>query len=180
MPSGMVHSVIDLLAFGRHHFDWHQEKDAPAASLGIHHRKVDHQWYNAFGVEWNFDEPFPTSLHRTIEQAANARGDEEAERTMSFAAHDYLDRVWDSLSRDHREYIEAFCIQVLLQPDVLKDKFGVDVYEEKIASSLSGIKVWDDAPGLNREYLRLRAYAKRVLENSSVLQRLIHRFGGGA
>ena len=180
MPSGMVHSVIDLLAFGRHHFDLHQEKDAPAASLGIHHRKVDHQWYNAFGVEWNFDEPFPASLHRTIEHAGHARGDEQAERMMSFAAHDYLDRVWDSLSREHREYIEAFCIWVLLQPDVLKDKFGVNVYDEKIARSLSGIEVWDDAPGLKKEYLRLRGYAKHVLENSPVLKRLINRFEGVA
>lgn len=177
MASGMVHSVIDLLAFGRHHFDLHQKKDEPARTLGICHREMDHEWYNAFGVEWDFNEPFPVSLHRAIDYAARAKGDEEAERMMSFAAHDYLDRVWDSLSPDRREYTEAFCMWVLFHPDVLKEDFGVDVYDEKIARTLNGVKVWDNAPGLNKEYRRLLAYAKRVLENRAVLQRLLHRFG---
>lgn len=133
MPSAMVHSVIDLLAFGRHHFDLHREKEAPAATLGFRHRRVHHEWYNAFGVEWDFDEPFPASLHRTIEHSADARGDEEAERAMSFAAHDYFDLVWDSLPREHRQYIEGFSIWMLSRPRLMTEKFGVDVLNEKIA-----------------------------------------------
>ena len=177
MPSVMVHSTIDLLAFGRHHFDLHQEKDAPSATLGFRHRSVHHEWYKAFSVEWDFDEPFPASLHSTIEHLADAQDDEEAERSMSFAAHDYFDRVWDSLSRAHRDYVEGFCIWILSQPDVLKEKFGVDVLNERIARKSGPDHVWDEAPGLRREYMRLRAYGKAVLEKKPVLQRALDQFG---
>jgi hypothetical protein len=174
MASAMVHRVIDLLAFGRHHFDLHRQKDAPAATLGIHHREVHHQWYKVFPDEWDFDTPFPALLHRTIEHAAN---DEEAEQLMSFVGHDYVDRVWDSVLDERRRYIEGLFIWVLLQPGLIKEEFGVDAYGEKIARTIDGATIWDDAPGLQKEYARLRAYAKRVLERDPALQRVLERFG---
>jgi len=163
MPPVFIHSIIDLLVYGRPYFDLHKKKDAAYATLGVNHRKKNHQWYNLYLYEWNFDEPFPQSLKKVIEYVAQARGGDDAERDQSFASHGYYDRIWDSLSNEERRLQEGFFIWVLRQPEVLKQKFGVDVHGEKIERMINGVKIWEDAPGLRKEYLRLCAYADVVI-----------------
>ncbi len=170
MPSALSHTIIDLLAYGRPYFDLHKEKDAAYATLGVNHRKVYHEWYNVYLDEWDFDEPFPQSLKQVIEYVAQARGGDDAERSQSYVSHDYYDRIWDSLSNEERRIQEGFLIWVLRRPDVLKQKFGVDVHGEKIERMINGQVVWEDAPGLRKEYLRLCAYADAVIRNSQVEQ----------
>ena len=163
MPSVFIHSIIDLLAYGRPYFDLHKKKDAAYATLGVKHREVYHEWYQAYLDEWDFHEPFPPSLMQMIEYVAQARGGDDAERDQSFASHGYYDRIWDSLSEEERLFQEGFFIWVLRQPGILKQKFGVDVHGEKIERMINGQVVWEDAPGLRKEYLRLCAYADVVI-----------------
>ncbi len=166
MASAFIHSIIDLLAYGRSYFDLHKEKDAASAKLGVKHRDVNHEWYKAYLVEWDFDEPFPPSLMQMIEHVKKTLGGDEAEQDQSFASHDYIDRTWDSLSGKERRFAEGFFIWVLRQPDVLRQKFGVDVYGEKIERAIDGVQVWEDAPGLQREYNSLCAYVDAVERNT--------------
>jgi len=166
MPSAFIHSIIDLLAYGRPYFDLHKKKDAAYATIGVKHRKVYHEWYNVYLDEWDFDDPFPPSLKQMIEDVVQARGGDDAERDQSFASHDYFDRIWDSLSEEERQLTEEFFIWVLGQPKVLKQKFGVDVHGEKIERMINGQVVWEDAPGLRKEYRRLCAYADVVKGNT--------------
>jgi len=163
MASAFIHSIIDLLVYGRPYFDLHKEKDAAHAELGVNHRKKHHEWYQTYLDEWDFDEPFPPSLMQMIEHVKKTCGGDDAERDQSFASHDYIDRIWDSLSNEERRFQEGFFIWVLRRPDVLKQKFGVDVHGEKIERSINGQVVWEDAPGLRKEYLRLCAYADVVI-----------------
>ncbi len=166
MPYVFIHSIIDLLVYGRSYFDLHKEKDAASAELGVKHRDVNHEWYKAHLDEWDFDEPFPPSLKQMIEYVVQARGGDEAERSQSFASHDYFDRIWDSLTDEDRQFTEGFFVWVLGQPEVLKHKFGVDVHDEKIERTINGQVVWEDAPGLQREYDRLCAYVNAVERNT--------------
>ena len=163
MASAFIHSIIDLLVYGRPYFDLHKKKDADYATLGVKHREVYHEWYQAYLDEWDVDEPFPPSLKQVIEYVAQARGGDDAERSQSYVSHDYFDRIWDSLSDEERRFQEGYFIWVLLQPDILKQKFGVDVCSEKIERVINGMRIWEDAPGLRKEYLRLCAYADVVI-----------------
>ena len=168
MPSAFIHSIIDLLVYGRSYFDLHKKKDAAYATLGVNHRKENHQWYNSYPYEWDFDEPFPPPLMHMFEHVKKTRGGDDAERLQSFASHDYIDRIWDSLSNEERRFQEGFLIWVLRQPEILKQRFGVDVHGEKIERTIHGEVVWEDAPGLRKEYRRLCAYADTVMRNSQL------------
>jgi hypothetical protein len=177
MASGLCHAVIDLMAYARPHFDFHQQKDEPARWLGPAHRQQHHEWYNAFGTEWDFDNPSPASLIRVIEHAGEVEGDEGAERCMSWTSHDYIDRVWDGLSTTERLYLEGMFVWVLEHPEVLLAKFGVDAFNERIARTVGGIESWEPAPGLSSEYRRLCRYAAAVVRQRPELRAVLEHYG---
>ncbi len=178
MPAGFVHATFDLMAFGRHYFELHKQKDAPWQELGADHRSLNHTWYNARGVDWELQNPFPKALHSVIESIADKRGDAEAEAAMAVhVAHDYMDRVSDGLAEPERKYITAFCLWLLFNPDVLKNKFGVDVVNETIERTIEGERVWEHAPGLAKKYEDLYRYGCAVVYRDRELASLLARYG---
>lgn len=174
MASGLCHAIIDLLSFGRSHFDLHQWKDEPSQWLGTQHRELRHEWYNAHGVDWDSDDPFPTKLNGTIEGVAESAGDEEAEKAMSFVGHDFVDYRWDKMSSSMRVHYTAACIGVLQNTEILRTTYGVDIATEQIRRTIDGKEIWEPAPGLKHEHDRLIRYAAKVVQNNSDLRRILH------
>jgi len=172
-----MHAIIDLLAYGRPYFDLHKEKDKAFETLGQHHRKIGHEWYQVFGEKWTLDEPFPSCLKDEIFKIRNVKGSEEAEKQMAFLDHDYLDRIWDELSSQERNYWEGFFAWLISKPKILKEWAGVDVLEGKIQRVIDGCEVWGNCPKLKSEYMRLCKYVKVVKNNSKILQNIIERYG---
>ena len=177
MASAFVHATLDLVAFGRHHFDLHQRKDAPSQELGTEHRSLNHEWYNAFGLDWDFRNPFPDELHRVIENIADKHGDAEAESSMANVGHDYSDRVWDKLGERERQDMTGSCLWLVFHPDVLRERFGVDVVSETIQRTIAGKQIWEPAPGLAKDYKRLYQYARVVAESNPKLTSVLARYG---
>lgn len=177
MPNGWVHAMIDLVAFGRSYFDLHQEKDKAYRILGPNHRIIDHEWYQGFGKFWTFSDPFPGWLKQAIQTLRDIKGGNRAEERMASIAHEYLDRVWDDLSKMERKYWESFFIWVLFHPEVLRDRFGVDVLNGKIRRVIEGREIWEDCPHTKAEYKRLRRYVAVVRSNDEMLQDMLVRFG---
>ncbi|HHT9155463.1 MAG TPA: hypothetical protein ACFYD5_06585 [Candidatus Tripitaka sp. YC43] len=170
MAAGWIHATIDLLAFGRPYFDAHKQKDADHKELGYWHREWgrNHQWYKAFGVEWDFENPFPKKLLELFEEPGLTP--EETERDLqSFVSHDYIDKTCDKLSKKEEEWwrIEGFFYYCLSNPNILRDKFGVDVLKGKIHRVINGKEVWEDEPEIVREYKELKVYADKVFKNKS-------------
>lgn len=116
MPSGFVHAVIDLIAYGRPYFGLHQHKDRWSKILGRKHRALEHQWYQGFGKLWDFGDPFPRWLKDYTEMLAREEGPAGAEKLMAWVNHDHIDRRWDDLSRFQRRYWEGFFIWLILSP----------------------------------------------------------------
>ncbi len=177
MASGFVHAMLDLMAFGQDHFDLHRDQDASWAELGVEHRLVHHPWYNAFRLDWDFRDPFPDTLKAVVENIADKRGDAEAETAMADVAHDYTDRVWDSLGEPERGYIIGFCVWVLFNPDVLREIFGVDVASESIEREIGGKRTWEHVPGLAKDYQRLYNYARVLLKRNGELASHLAHYG---
>ena len=177
MAGAWVHAVIDIIAYGRPYFDFHKEKDEPSKRHGRSHRKVRHDWYQAFGKKWTLDEPFPSCLKDEILIIRNVDGPDKAEQKMAYMDHDYIDRIWDGLSCSERKYREAFFIRITLNPKILKEWAGVDVLEGKIHRVINGCEVWEDCPELKSEYRRLRNYVQTVKDNDGTLQRMIEHYG---
>ena len=177
MPNGWVHAMIDLLAFGRSYFDLHQEKDKAYETLGLDHRVVDHDWYQGFGKFWTFSDPFPGRLKQSIQTLKDTEGGDTAEEKMASIAHEYLDKVWDDLSTKERKYWESCFIWVLFHPEVLRDRFGLDVLNGKIHRVIEGQEIWGDCPYTKAEYERLRRYAEVVRSNDETLQGMLERYG---
>lgn len=173
MADAWVHAVIDLIAYGRPYFDLHKEKDEPSKRLGRSHRKVRHDWYQAFGKKWTLDEPFPSCLKDQILKIRNINGPEKAEEKMASTDHDYTDRIWDSLSCSERKYREGFFVWITLNPKILKEWAGVDVLEGKIHRVINRYEVWESCPELKSEYRRLRRYIKVVKDNDKTLQHIL-------
>ena len=178
MPSAWVHATIDLIAFGRHYFDLHREKDRPHETLGPEHRIVNHEWYKAFdwGV-WTFSNPFPSWLHESIQALGDEEGPDRAEQHMGMNAHDYWDRGWDGLSFPERKYRESFFMWVLLHPELLKNWAGVDVVNGKIHRVIDGKETWEDCPEVRSEYRRLRKYVEAVRIKDKILQKMLASYG---
>lgn len=164
MAAGFVHATLDFLAFGRHYLDLHQQKDAPSQELGPAHRSLHHEWYNAFELDWDFRDPFPNAVNAVVESIADKHGDAKAEAAMAVdIAHDYTDRVWDSLGKLERMNITGYCAWVLFNPHVLRDKFGVDVENETIERTIEGKRIWEHAPGLAKKYEDLYRYGCAIV-----------------
>jgi len=173
MANGWIHAVIDLLAYGRPYFDLHKEKDKASKTLGRYHRKIDHEWYQLFGKEWTFDDPFPFRLKDKISKIRNIDGPAEAEKQMAFVDHDYVDKIWDELSSQEKKYWEGFFVWLIFKPKILKEWTGVDVLQGKIQRVIDGCRVWENCPKLKFEYIRLCKYVKVVKNKSEILQDMI-------
>ena len=177
MPGGFVHATLDLVAFGRPYLDLHKQKDAPSQELGTAHRSRNHAWYNAFGQDWDSDNPFPEALGFVIEIIADKHGDAAAEASMAYVTHDYVDRAWGSFEEPERKCITGVCAWLLFNPDVLRERFGVDVVDETVERTLGGRQVWEPAPGLAKEYQRLYRYACAIVERDHKVASLLAPYG---
>jgi len=158
MANAWVHSVIDLISYGRPYFDIHKKKDKSSEYLGRKHRVLNHKWYNNFGKLWDFNEPFPTLIKKSIQKLGNEKGVLKAEKGMAWTDHDYIDRIWDGLSDKQIKYWEGFFAWILFNPDILKSWAGVDVLNGKIKRLIKNSEVWEICPELKSEYKRLCNY----------------------
>lgn len=159
MAAGWVHATMDLMAFGRSYFDLHQHKDHPWRQLGPKHRQVHHDWYNQFGKNWNFNEPFPL----IIQMRTNAFADpDRAEKFQSWIAHDYLDKIWDTLDSSQRKNIERTFKWLLEHPEDLNRIYGIDVFRGLICRVVDGKSVVERCPELIDEYKRLCSYVSKI------------------
>ncbi|MBW2038000.1 MAG: hypothetical protein JRI46_00140 [Deltaproteobacteria bacterium] len=177
MPSAWVHATIDLIAYGRPYFDLHKEKDEPYKKLGRNHRKIRHEWYQAFGKKWTLDEPFSACLKDQISKIRSINGPNKAEKQMAYIDHDYIDRIWDTLSPPERKYREGFFAWILFNPRILKEWAGVGVLDSRIQRMIDSCEVWEYCPELKDEYERLCSYVKVVIENDGILQNMLERYG---
>ncbi|MBI3872888.1 MAG: hypothetical protein HY304_07420 [candidate division Zixibacteria bacterium] len=170
MPSGWVHCTFDLIVFGQPYWHVHKRKDEAWKTLGVRHRSVDHDWYNAFGGAWTFEDPFPEWLRSSMQACAEKHGGSRAECIQASHSHDYLDRVWDDLSREERSYWEGFFAWVLLNPSVLREHYGVDVVFGFIERKIDNRTIWEPAPRLIVQYRGLRRYVQKVVESNAHLR----------
>lgn len=159
MAAGWVHATMDLMAFGRSYFDLHKYKDHPWKEFGYKHRRLYHDWYNEFGKNWNFDEPFPLIIQMRTNAFANP---DEAEKFQSWVAHDYLDRIWDTLDAIRRQNFEQMCKWFLENPKELNRVYEIDVLRGLIYRVVDGKEIIEPCPELMGEYKRLRAYVAKI------------------
>lgn len=179
MPSRWVHSVINLIAYGSPYLDLHKKKDKAHEILGSNHRVVDHEWYQAYGRFWNFDDPFPSWLKESIRLSGNRGGAEKAEEQMAWVDHDYIDKIWDYLSPQEEKYREGFFAWILFNRRILKEWAGLDVVHSKIQRSIDGCEAWEYCVELKVEYERLCNYVSAVKRKYKALQNMIERYGHG-
>jgi len=175
LPNGWIHATTDLIAYGRPYFDIHQHKDKAHEQLGSNHRKINHEWYQAFGI-WTFNDPFPDFLKDMISDIREGCGARVAEERMAYWDHGYSDRIWDDISEEQREYIEGAFAWILLHPDFLKKWAGVDVIKGKIKRLIDQKETWEECPELIDEYHRLCCYVKKVIENHKYLQIMLETY----
>ncbi len=177
VPNAYVHAIESLAAFGRSYFTEHQQKDAPHQVLGREHRLANHDWYHAFGTLWNFEHPTPGWIAGTTEQLGKAFGAEDAEVYQAvFLAHDFTDRLHDSDSPAERKLSTAAHIFLLLHPEILEAKCGVDVINGRIHRVIDGQEVWESNPETVQDYERLRSYVEKVLQNDPEMQNIVAAF----
>lgn len=183
MASGWVHATFDLIVFGRPYLHLHKEKDK--AHKVIHsraHRALNHSWYQSFGEHWSFENPFPEMVKEWVEFLRDTGGEDRAEEEQASLAHDYLDRIWDDLLDKEptyklNRYCEGFFAWVVLHPEVLKDKFGVDVLEGRIYRVIDGQGAWEECPETIEGYLSLRNEVERMLKRDSKLRDVVATYG---
>ena len=75
---------------------------------------------------------------------------------MASDAHDQLDRVWDELPREGRQYWEGVFVWLLYHPDMLESWADVDVKHGRILRLIDGVHVWEESPETVIEYGTLR------------------------
>jgi hypothetical protein len=97
---------------------------------------------------------------------------------MARVTHDYIDRIWDNLSRRERKYREGFFVWILFNPEMLKKWAGVDVLNGRIQRLINGHEVWEYCCKLKREYKILCEYVKVVRKKDEVLQNMIEHYEG--
>jgi hypothetical protein len=162
MAAGWVHQTIDLVAYGRTYAHVHWRKDAASQIIpGVRHRTVGHDWYQRFGRDWDFTEPYPQVARELIERIRETRGPDMAEELISGDSHDLIDRTWDGLSRQARLYWEGFFAWLIYQPEILERWAQVDVVRGRIKRVIDGQALWEDAPETATEYKSLRREVSR-------------------
>jgi hypothetical protein len=174
MPAGWVHATLDLITFGEPHLDVHQWKDAPWRRLGTAHRRERHDWYQAglTGV-WTMDDPFPAWEGAAVDAIGADHGDVAAERYMVDITHDFWDRWWDATPRNDRKCIETAFAWLLFQPDILRDRYGVDVRRGYVLREIDGKLLWRHQPAIVAKYHALTRYVRRVVAGDATMTRLV-------
>ncbi len=153
MPPRWIHDAMDIIWCARSYWEIHKEKDAPSQILGYKHRKVKHEYYQKF-----------KDVEEFIENLSNL--DIKTEEEGVKVTHDLLDKMWDSSSKEEREWLAGFFLFIILNPDVLWEWAGVNpkkgiskFYDPKEKK----IKIEHNTQ-LKKDYLQLRAY----VENKTV------------
>jgi hypothetical protein len=184
MPNRLVHEVHALIAFGRPYGDVHRKKDAfSQRAPGIKHRKVKHRKYQSFGTSWHLGNSFSSRERQYIERIARWKSPEIAEQFMVSMSHDVEDKIWDfdGISRDQRsavrEYWEAFCAWLVLNPKILKAWAGVDVVAGRIQREVDGVELWEDEPALVGEYAALYKRVCFLLARNKRLRETVEQYG---
>lgn len=169
MASAWVHAVLCLIAFGKPYFELNKRIDSWSENLGPEHRQMGHDYYKAYGMLWNMDNPFPERVLGHLSKTRELYGDQEAEREQVELSHCYLDKVWDDFSKDYRENLELALVRFVSDPELLKKSAGVDVIEGRIQYQLeNGQLTWLDVPELPSEYHRLIRYIEGVLRGKGL------------
>ena len=170
MASAWVHAVLSLIVFGKPYFDLHKQVDSWSEELGQQHRIMGHDYYQAYGILWNMDNPFPECIWEHSRKTRERYGDEEAEKEAVQLSHCYFDRIWDNFSREQRENLELALARFVSDHELLKNSAGVDVIEGKIQYQLDGGQLaWVDDPELPNQYHRLIAYIESVLHRKGIV-----------
>ncbi|MBU2447522.1 MAG: hypothetical protein KJ666_18370 [Bacteroidetes bacterium] len=176
MANRYIHEIVDFICFGSAYPRVHTEKDAAWKTLGLEHRTKNHELYNLYGEEWNFEDIYPKKLQSFFEAIQRKHG-AKAEEFQVWFAHDILDKVWDGLSFSKRKYWESFLIWVIYSPRILKDWAGVDVINGRLLRVVEDQKTWKASPEIKFEYERLCRYVEIVKSNDEILQDMLERFG---
>jgi len=123
---------------------------------------MNHEWYNLFGDEWDFENMYPPTLKAFFEAMQRKHG-EKAEELQAWVAHDMLDKTWDALDLEERREWALVFKTILLDPNFLKEWAGVDVMEGRIKRRLDErygfrepIEYWEDEPQVKASYQRLK------------------------
>jgi hypothetical protein len=179
MASKFVHDVLSLIIFGLPYDDVHARKDSfSQLAPGIIHRKVRHRKYQAYQKTWNMEAPFSHEENRSIRRVLAWKGADIAEKYMASLSHDVQDRVWDypEISAVERAavrlYWEAFCVWLVLNPDLLKSWAGVDVISGQVCRTVDGISIWQQEPTLIGAYVVLFNRANFLLRRKTGLREL--------
>jgi hypothetical protein len=183
MASKFVHDVLSLIIFGLPYDEVHARKDSFfQLAPGIIHRKVRHRKYQAYQKTWNMEAPFSHEENRSIKRVLAWKGADIAEKYMASLSHDVQDRVWDypEISANERAavrlYWEAFCVWLVLNPDLLKSWAGVDVISGQVCRTVDGISIWQDEPTLIGAYAALCNRANFLLRRKTALRETLRRY----
>jgi len=164
MPRRWLHETLDLVAFGRSYWRLHKAKDAASNVLGTHHRIEKHDWYNLYGIDWTFEDPFPNAVLRENFRILRESGPDSAEEFQADLAHDLLDRCWDLLSPSERRGWAATFRSIILDSEFLRSWARIDVLQSRIeVANYNGQKTWNFEPTLKRDWLQL----KKLVESKS-------------
>ncbi len=185
MPSGFVHQVHSLIAFGQPYGHVHAKKDAfSQRAPGGPHRQVRHRKYQAFGKTWDFSDPFPASEVHRIGRIYRWKGPIITEEYMVSISHDLDDRSWDFDGTPRadrtviRKYWESFCACLVLYPDILKSWAGVDVVAGLIHRVIDGAEVWEKEPTLVAAYSALYNRVCFLIRKDRALREALVKYWG--
>jgi len=162
LAAGWFHQTLDLIAFGRIYACLHRKKDAESQRIpGLRHRQVGHELYQSYGKLWDHVDRLPQWLIKSIQTLKESQGADAAEEKTASCGHDILDRTWDDLRKEEREYWEGCFIWLLYHPEILESWAGVDVIRGRIQRTVDGQKIWEDSPETRNEYKILRREVSR-------------------
>ncbi len=169
MANAWVHAVLCLVAFGKPYFELNKRIDSWSEYLGRKHRIMGHDYYQAYGILWNMDNPFPERVLEHLGKTRERYGDEQAEQEQVELSHCYLDRVWDGFPQEYKKNLELALIRLISDPEVLKHSARVDVIGGKIEYQLENRHLtWLEEPELPREYQRLLKYVNAVVRRQGL------------
>jgi hypothetical protein len=167
MPQRWVHETLDLIIWGKSYWRLHRAKDSPSQTLGPGHRISRHPWYQRFGKDWTFDDPFPQRLLTRTRDRQLAQGPDAAEAFQAGITHDYFDKLWDDLDRSHRLQIARALRDLIADERLLKQWAGVDVAQGLVRRTygaesgyLFPVETWESTPSLRADYPKLIRYIR--------------------
>ncbi len=169
MPQRWIHETYDLIIFGKSYPAIHHQKDAAWKTLGSSHRSKNHELYNLYGFEWDFNDLYsPTlkSFFKAMQKKYFDQGD-KAEEDQVWVTHDILDKIWDGFDCEERRRWASDFKSLLLDPLLLKEWAGVDVLGGKIKRRKDEqygfsepIDYWEKEASIIDSYRRLRGYVE--------------------